>query len=205
MKNTTIALLSLVVTVSAQPDDLIRVRATYQKKIEETTKTYVDWLQKRVSETSGEVSVQYLEELKNFKSDATSSTKPNVVQEKTEGLLKGKTITIDAQTGFVKLGNFKVGETIRLQYSSGTWTAHSDFEKESPDNPVKNFHGVTLTCKDYDSTILVTKPIRNTLDNVFEHTVAEGEVGEYFLSMNIPTEKRPLSSGSAKYKMEVTK
>lgn len=200
MKKTLLLLILTASVVYGEPDDLVRVRETYLKKIDETNDTYTKWLRKRVIETTGESKDAYFKELEKLggKPSVTLDEKP---EDGERQILDGKTITIDSQVGFTKLGKLKVGETIKIQYFSGEWSAHSDFEKENPDNPVKNFHGVTLVCKDYDSTILVSKPVSNTLNNVFEHTVAEGETGEYFLSMNTPSDKRKSSNGSVKYKI----
>lgn len=191
-----ITYLLLTATLFAEPADLIKNRETLETKKKELETLYTNWLEKRISESSGDDQIAYSHELKTLKGEPDNKPEPIV-----SNYVDGRTINIDSKKGFYRIGKLKAGDKIRLQYDSGIWTSYPDWLKESPENPRVGQHRLHFVVKDGDVEA-VSVTLTNTAKKPFEHTMEEN--GDVYLMMDglhVLTD----NDGAVKYRMEIVK
>ena len=193
---------SLEYARAQEPADLVQVRATYQNKLADTHKTYIEWLRKRSDETKGEVSIQYLKEIERVGGKTVLAPEKEMVVDNTPDheKLDGRSITIDSKKGYYSLGKLSKGDKVRLQYTAGIWRAYPDWRTESPDNPALSQHGISLVMRDKE-VMIIKKDVRNTVEKIFEYTIEQD--GDYNIEMNATV--RANCTGSVRYQLEVSK
>lgn len=183
--------------VWAEPEDLTKVRKTYEERQMDLTVSYANWLKHRSEESRGKDYEAYNKELKLIQSKIKSTDTKNIPKnEKAD--IQGRTVLINARDLTYKIGTLKVGDKVQIQYVSGLWTSFPKTPKDSPDNPRRHVHGVSFVLKDKTITELII-PMRNTKEEPFEHIVEQE--GEYFIQMNDPDPGG--NDGTVRYKINI--
>lgn len=195
----TITYLLLTASIFAEPADLVKNRETLETKKKELETIYVNWLEKRISESSGDDQAAYEKELKPLKWEPLKSD--NKPEPLVSNYVDGRTINIDAKKGYYRIGKLKAGDKIRLQYDSGIWSSYPDWPKESPENPRVGQHRLHFVVKDRDVEA-VSVILTHTAKKPFEHVMEkEGDVYLMMDGVDVITD----NDGVVKYRMDIQK
>ena len=193
-----ITYLLLTATLFAEPADLTKNRETLETKKKEFETLYVNWLEKRVLESSGEDQIAYSNELKTLKGETIDKIDKEPIA---PNFVDGRTISVDAKKGHYRIGKLKAGDKIRLQYDSGIWSSYPDWPKESPESPRVSQHRLHFVVKDGDVEA-VSVTLTNTAKKPFEHTMEKD--GDVYLMMD-GVDVIVDNDGVVKYRMEIVK
>ena len=108
-------------------------------------------------------------------------------------------VEIDSNSEGVPLGSLKVGQSIKLNYIEGTWSAYNDWPAESPDQAKISQHRLWVVCVTPLGKNNTVVPL-NSRRQTYNHKVKEE--GEYFLRIADP--QLQSNSGKVKYRVLIT-
>lgn len=186
---TTLLLTSLI--ASADPPALESARKTYSEEQKKLDGKYVAWLSKMVTQVTGDDQEAYRKELASVRGESSTDGDSAV------GWGRSIKIAADNADGY-KLGRLKQGQTVRIMYEAGIWSAYSGWKEESPDNAKRLEHKLAFVKDSRKGNTTITTP-QDTKDKPFEYTIVED--GHYFIRINDPAIDS--NKGVVQYRIEI--